>query len=161
MNRIDLVKALKLLSDNGVKKAIHQKKQILHITLDGGDSADFVIKPRDRMIMYTTDDVVNILEALMATIAESLSRGDPVFIREFGTFTLVKRRAKRIGDPNNGGLMDIGPKITPKFKCGQSLKMAAKLYEVGDGAEELKAYNDSFLVDEEDDDGDGDVNGES
>lgn len=166
MNKAELASEIaRILSENDVKKAVHQKRQVLHITLDDGDSADFVIKPRDRMIMYTKDDVMNIIEAFIIAVLDAVGRGESVTLREFCSFSLVKRKGRVLDDHLHDGKYDIRPHIAPKIRCGRSLKVAAKLYETGAGAEELREFakkvrGEDYIFDIDEDE-DGDVNGES
>ena len=70
-----------------------------------------------------SDKVTNeVLNALLATITESLEEGESVQLMGFGTFK-VKNRAARMGkNPKNGELMEIPAKKVPHFAASRDLK---------------------------------------
>jgi DNA-binding protein HU-beta len=69
-------------------------------------------------------NVEEILNALMASIQTSLSKGDNVQLIGFGTFA-VEQRAARVGrNPATGKELKIPAKKVAKFKVGSKLKDA-------------------------------------
>jgi DNA-binding protein HU-beta len=68
----------------------------------------------------------DILETIIETITQALSKGEEVTITGFGTFT-VKKRASRTGvNPKTGEKIQIPAMTVPKFKPGKALKEAVK-----------------------------------
>ena len=64
------------------------------------------------------------LEATLAAITESLSKGDAVALVGFGTFA-VSKRAERTGrNPRTGAAIKIKAAKVPKFRPGKGLKDA-------------------------------------
>jgi DNA-binding protein HU-beta len=62
------------------------------------------------------------LEAFASTIGDALKKGDKVSWTGFGTFSVVKRAARKGRDPQTGKEMKIKASKSPKFKPGKSLK---------------------------------------
>lgn len=66
------------------------------------------------------------VEAVFASIRDSLKRGDKAVITGFGTFS-VRSRAQRKGrNPRTGAAMDIAARKTPGFTAGKALKRAIR-----------------------------------
>lgn len=125
-----ITKATQVLKNNYIKKPVQIKKNVFHISDDEGNSADFVVKQQEKNVIYTFDDVSNILDALVAVIENSLQKGEEVSIRGFGTFGLSHRKSKLIRNVTTGELSEIGEHFVPRFQSGYGLKVAAKMHEV-------------------------------
>ena len=66
------------------------------------------------------------LDALTATITETLKEGENVTLLGFGTFE-VRERAERQGrNPATGETITIAASKTPAFKAGKAFKDAVK-----------------------------------
>ena len=64
----------------------------------------------------------NCLEAFMDVIGEELKKGRQIVLTGFGTFSVMKRKARTGVNPATGKKMQIPAKKVPKFKPGKSLK---------------------------------------
>lgn len=53
---------------------------------------------------------------LIEVIKETLAQGEPIFIRGFGTFKPVKRKAKQARNISKGTTITIPEKVVPTFK---------------------------------------------
>ncbi|RLD12409.1 MAG: DNA-binding protein [Chlamydiae bacterium] len=62
------------------------------------------------------------LEATLATIQKSLKKKDNVTLIGFGTFSVVKRKARTGINPATGEKIKIKAKNVVKFKAGSKLK---------------------------------------
>lgn len=62
------------------------------------------------------------LEAFMDVIGDSLKKNKPVVLTGFGTFSVMKRKARTGVNPATGKKMQIAAKKVPKFKPGKALK---------------------------------------
>jgi len=71
-------------------------------------------------------DSKNVLEALINIITTTLKKGDEVAITGFGTFEVVKRKARKGVNPATRKPMSIPASNHPKFKAGKALKDAVK-----------------------------------
>lgn len=77
-------------------------------------------------------DVENIVNAILDTIVDALSRGDRVELRGFGAFS-VKKRDARIGrNPRTGETVPVSEKVIPVFKTGKEMRL--RLNGGGNGA---------------------------
>ena len=62
-------------------------------------------------------DVVEVtVEAIMATVKESMANGENIYLRGFGTFLLKKRAAKIGRNISKGTSMKIPAHFIPAFK---------------------------------------------
>lgn len=65
-----------------------------------------------------------IVSAVFDTIEQTLADGDEVAISGFGTFRVVDRPARAGRNPQTRQAITIGPRRTPAFRAGASLKRA-------------------------------------
>ncbi len=66
------------------------------------------------------------LNGMLAAVTETLSKGDKLTLVGFGTFSTVKRAARKAKNPRTGELIDIPAKTVAKFKPGSKLAEAVK-----------------------------------
>lgn len=64
-------------------------------------------------------DAEMLLNTLLDVIKERVSSGDEVTLKDFGTFTLLHRQARRGVNPATGHEMVIAEKTLPKFRPGK------------------------------------------
>ena len=64
------------------------------------------------------------LDALIASVTESLQAGDDVALVGFGTFAVGKRAARTGRNPRTGDAIKIKAAKVPKFRPGKALKDA-------------------------------------
>ncbi len=64
------------------------------------------------------------VDCVFATIKKSLKKKDAVTIVGFGTFKVVKRKARKGRNPQTGEEIKIKAKRVPKFVPGKALKDA-------------------------------------
>jgi DNA-binding protein HU-beta len=62
------------------------------------------------------------LEAFMDVIGEVLKKNGQITLTGFGTFSVMKRKARMGVNPATGKKMPIPAKKVPKFKPGKELK---------------------------------------
>lgn len=130
MNRREFVrKVTDVLRENNIRKPVYSTKHTFHISDDEGNSKDFIIKQKDRNVLFTIDDIDSIVDVCTAVISNALSEGDSVSIRGFGTLGLRYRQGRKMRD-TSGKWIECQPGFVPKFSVGKELKRSAKLYEV-------------------------------
>jgi len=67
-------------------------------------------------------DVEVAVKLMLGTMVETLTRGDRIEVRDFGTFT-VKFRPPRIGrNPRTGEIVSVHGKHVPHFKAGKEMR---------------------------------------
>lgn len=66
------------------------------------------------------------VNAVFETITKTLSRGEEVGVTGFGTFRVVKAKARMGVNPKTGEKLQIPAMTKPKFKAGQGLKDAVR-----------------------------------
>jgi nucleoid DNA-binding protein len=67
-------------------------------------------------------EVQKTVNALFETITKALKKGNKVTIVGFGTFDVVKLKARKGRNPQTGEVIKIGAKKVPKFRAGAVLK---------------------------------------
>ena len=68
-------------------------------------------------------DVENIVNAILETITDALSRGDRVELRGFGAFSVKKRDARTGRNPRTGETVSVSEKLIPVFKTGKEMRV--------------------------------------
>ncbi|MEN6319647.1 MAG: HU family DNA-binding protein [Syntrophaceae bacterium] len=74
----------------------------------------------------TKAEAVNAVDAVFNAVKKSLKKGDKVTLVGFGTFSVVKRAARKGRNPQTGKEIKIKAKKVPKFTAGKGLKEAVK-----------------------------------
>jgi len=62
------------------------------------------------------------LEAFMDVVGSAMRKNKPVVLTGFGTFSVMKRKARVGVNPATGKKMQIAAKKVPKFKAGKALR---------------------------------------
>ncbi|HEB75541.1 MAG TPA: HU family DNA-binding protein [Nitrospirae bacterium] len=62
------------------------------------------------------------VSAVFDTISKALKKGENVTIVGFGTFSVVKQKARKGRNPVTGEAIKIKARKSPKFKAGKGLK---------------------------------------
>jgi DNA-binding protein HU-beta len=71
-------------------------------------------------------DVEKIVNVLLETITDSLSRGEKVQVTGFGTFNARAREAREGRNPATGEAVQIPAGKVPAFKAGKELRAKVK-----------------------------------
>ena len=74
----------------------------------------------------TKKEAAEAIEIFINTIKRTLKKRDKIFISGFGTFSIVKRKARKGRNPKTGEAIKIAAKFTPKFKPAKAFKEAVK-----------------------------------
>ncbi len=70
----------------------------------------------------TKKDSEKAVNAVFASIEQSLAKGDKVQLVGFGTFEVRKRAARKGRNPQTGAEIKIAAAKVPAFKAGKALK---------------------------------------
>lgn len=60
---------------------------------------------------------------IFQSITDSLSTGEKVELRGFGSFRVRERNARTARNPKSGETVDVPPKKVPFFKAGKDLRL--------------------------------------
>ena len=74
----------------------------------------------------TQKDASKAVDALFATISNTLAEGEKIQLIGFGTFEVRERSARKGRNPQTGEEIDIAASKVPAFKPGKELKEAVK-----------------------------------
>jgi DNA-binding protein HU-beta len=85
-----------------------------------------VIDQMSKITKLPKTTVKECLEAFVATIGNALKQGKSVALTGFGTFSVMKRKARPGVNPATGKKMTIPAKKVPKFKPSKALKAGIK-----------------------------------
>ena len=66
------------------------------------------------------------LNAAIDGITTALKKGQKVSLIGFGTFSVMKRKARVGRNPKTGDVIKIPPRRVPKFSAGKELKTAVR-----------------------------------
>ena len=72
----------------------------------------------------TKADAAKAVDAFVATVAETLQKGDDIRLVGFGSFSVTQRAASTGRNPRTGKEIKIPASKAPKFKAGAGLKEA-------------------------------------
>ena len=88
------------------------------MNLNKGTLVDAVVESVD----YSKKEVAAVIDALIETITEAVSKGDKVTLFGFGTFESVKREARTCKNPQTGANITVPARNVPKFKASKNFK---------------------------------------
>ncbi|HNQ35859.1 MAG TPA: HU family DNA-binding protein [bacterium] len=74
----------------------------------------------------TKKDAAAAVDATLDAITASMKKGQAVTLVGFGTFKVVRRKARTGRNPRTGRTITIAAKKVPVFKAGSALKSAVK-----------------------------------
>lgn len=75
-----------------------------------------------RQTQFSQKDVELAVNQIIDSMIESLSEGERIEIRGFGSFSLHHRQARVGRNPKTGENVELGEKRVPHFKPGKSLR---------------------------------------
>jgi integration host factor subunit beta len=76
----------------------------------------------DRVDRLTKKEAELIVNVVLGSIASSLSAGDKVELRGFGSFKVKERRSREGRNPKTGERVSVEAKRVPYFKAGKELR---------------------------------------
>lgn len=84
--------------------------------------SDLIEKLSEKQSMLNYRDVELAVKLIIEQMSESLSGGDRIEIRGFGSFTLHHRPARVGRNPKSGESVELEEKYVPHFKPGKELR---------------------------------------
>ena len=89
--------------------------------MNKGELIDEVAK-----VVSTKKEAQVVVDCVLSSITNALKKGEDVTLTGFGTFRVVKRKARKGRNPSTGEAIKIKATKAPKFTPGKSLKEAVK-----------------------------------
>jgi DNA-binding protein HU-beta len=89
--------------------------------MNKGDLVNEVAK-----VVKTKKEAQAALDCVISSITKTLKKGEDVTLTGFGTFKVVKRKARKGRNPRTGEAIKIKASKAPKFVAGKSLKATVK-----------------------------------
>jgi DNA-binding protein HU-beta len=77
-------------------------------------------------VVKTKKQAQTALECVISSITKALKKGEDVTLTGFGTFKVVKRKARKGRNPRTGEAIKIKASKAPKFVPGKTLKATVK-----------------------------------
>ena len=77
-------------------------------------------------VVSTKKEAQSAVDCMVSSITKALKKGDDVTLTGFGTFKVVKRKARKGRNPYTGEEIKIKATKAPKFVPGKGLKEAVK-----------------------------------
>lgn len=71
-------------------------------------------------------DVQAVIDLTVESVMDAVKKGDKVTLVGFGTFTSIKRKARKGRNPQTGKEITIPAKKSPKFTPGKAFKEKVK-----------------------------------
>jgi integration host factor subunit beta len=92
--------------------------------------SELIEKLGDKLSHLSARDVEQSIKEILELMAQSLSKGERIEIRGFGSFSL-HYRAPRVGrNPKTGESVELSGKYVPHFKPGKELRERVNLSAV-------------------------------
>jgi integration host factor subunit beta len=85
-----------------------------------------------RQRTFTYRESETIVNAMFDAMAGSLTRGERIEVRGFGSFAVKQRRARQGRNPKTGELVKVGAKKIPFFRAGKELRIEVNGAEAED-----------------------------
>lgn len=93
------------------------------------NKSDLVQYVSEKLNSLSNRDVEIIVNQVFDSMVDSLSRGERIEIRGFGSFE-VRTRKPRVGrNPKTGSTVNVGERRVPFFKVGKELKERVNIDE--------------------------------
>lgn len=73
-------------------------------------------------VTCTKAEASKVLNAFLEIVIKDIKKGNKVTLIGFGTFSVVKRAARKGRNPQTGATIKIAAKKIPKFTAGKELK---------------------------------------
>ena len=89
--------------------------------MNKGELIDEVAK-----VVSTKKEAQVAVDCVLSSITNALKKGEDVTLTGFGSFKVVKRKARKGRNPSTGEAIKIKATKAPKFTPGKSLKEAVK-----------------------------------
>ena len=77
-------------------------------------------------VTCTKKEAEEALNKVISAISGALKKGEKVSLIGFGTFSVVKRAARKARNPQTGKEIKVKAKKVPKFTAGKTLKEMVK-----------------------------------
>ena len=77
-------------------------------------------------VVRTKKEAQSAVDCVVSSITNAMKNGEDVVLTGFGTFKVVKRKARKGRNPNTGEEIEIRATKAPKFTPGKALKEAVK-----------------------------------
>ena len=77
-------------------------------------------------VTATKKEAAMAVEIILNLIKKTLKNRDRVFLSGFGTFSVIKRKARNGRNPKTGEAIRISARVLPKFKAAKEFKEVVK-----------------------------------
>lgn len=116
------------MKQRNIRKSIHGRKEVLHITDDEGNSSDFVVKTSEKTYMFSIEDLTAIFDVITSVAEDAIKHGEEIAIHGFGALGVKYRLERSTHHPDTGELCVVEGRYVPKFTAGKNLRTAAMIF---------------------------------
>lgn len=130
MTKAELVtETCEYLKESNIRKPVAVPKQRFTITDDEGHGRTFTVKGKEKNVLYTANDVRNILNALIEITLDTVKHGGYIYIPRIGTLKVCYRKERKVRIPNSRQWKLVPARYVPKIDFVTAIKDAARVYE--------------------------------
>tara|TARA_X000000368_G_scaffold367443_1_gene314795 strand:- start:107 stop:385 length:279 start_codon:yes stop_codon:yes gene_type:complete len=90
------------------------------------NKSGLILKLQESNDFLSKNDIEDSLNVIVDYISDSLSKGDRVEIRGFGSFSSRKRKKRLARNPQTGKSISVPEKYHPYFRASKALKEVLK-----------------------------------
>ncbi len=84
--------------------------------------SELIDRLAEKVIQTSLNDIEQSVNLIIAAMSDSLSVGDRIEIRDFGSFSLHYHAPRSAHNPKTGKRLITAPKYRPHFKPGKALR---------------------------------------
>ena len=90
------------------------------------NKSDLIDKLAEKSTYLTKKDIEKSVSEILNCVSNSLSQGNRIEIRGFGTFSIRKRNTRMARNPKTGSAIKVNSKYHPYFRAAKYLKSGLK-----------------------------------
>ena len=90
------------------------------------NKSGLILKLQESNDFLSKADIEDSLNVLVDYVSDSLSKGDRIEIRGFGSFSVRKRKKRLARNPKTGNSITVPEKHHPYFRASKALKEVLK-----------------------------------
>ena len=90
------------------------------------NKSDLLVKLKTKRDLFSEEDLESSVNLILQFISRTLEEANRIEIRNFGTFSVRKRKKRLSRNPKTGTSVLVEPKNHPYFRASKNLKESLK-----------------------------------